>query len=60
MESRTVGSRRKLLKKAGIATVFVAPAIMTFSVSELQAKYKPSGVHDNSDGKMLPKPKKTD
>jgi hypothetical protein len=30
-------SRRKLLKKAGIAAVFVIPTLMTFSTSELQA-----------------------
>jgi len=31
-------SRRKMLKKAGIASAFVLPTMMTFKISELQAE----------------------
>ncbi len=34
-------TRRMMLKKIGIASTFIVPTIMTFSISELQAK-KPS------------------
>ncbi len=37
MEKNKNISRRKLLKKAGIAAVFVIPTLMTFSTRELQA-----------------------
>lgn len=30
-------SRRKMLKKVGVASAFVVPTLMTFSISELQA-----------------------
>ena len=31
------GSRRKMLKKVGIASAFVVPTLVTFKVSELHA-----------------------
>ena len=31
------GSRREMLKKAGVAAAFVVPTLVTFKVSELQA-----------------------
>ncbi len=30
-------TRRKLLKKVGVASVFIIPTLMTFSTSKLQA-----------------------
>jgi hypothetical protein len=41
-------SRRKLLKKVGIAAVFVIPTLITFSTSELQATS--SGHHGGGGG----------
>ena len=38
LSGETGNSRRKLLKKAGIASAFVLPTIMTFKISELQAQ----------------------
>ena len=35
---KTGGSRRKILKKAGLATAFVVPTIMSFKISELHAQ----------------------
>lgn len=32
------GSRRKMLKKVGVASAFAVPTLMTFKISELQAQ----------------------
>ena len=36
-EKKMSGSRRKMLKKVGVATAFVVPTLVSFKVSELQA-----------------------
>ena len=32
------GSRRKMLKKVGVASAFAVPTLMTYKISELQAQ----------------------
>ena len=36
-KKRVSGSRRKMLKKVGVASAFAVPTLMTFKVSELHA-----------------------